>query len=152
MRIEKRIIELGLDLPVKEPRKTFDAAKRVGNVVYSSGNGPNGSGGPLFVGRVGLEVTLDQARVAARLCALNCLASLRTVVDDLDDIDEIIKVLGFVNCGPDFHETPNVMDGCSEFLIDVFGARGRHARSAIGTSNLPGNIPVEVELIASVRT
>lgn len=151
MAIEQTIRELGFELPTKTDRRPYDYAKLVGDTVYCSGNGPHANGRPIHVGRLGAELTVDQGREAARQCALNCLAAMKTAIGDLDRVVEIVKVLGFVSCAPDFFDIPNVMNGCTEFLIAVFGERGRHARSAIGTSNLPGNIPVEVELIARVR-
>jgi enamine deaminase RidA (YjgF/YER057c/UK114 family) len=99
---------------------------------------------------VGGELTLEQGKVAARLCVLACLASLKVEIGDLDRVSRIVKMLAFVNCAPGFDSTSAVVDGASELLEDVFGERGRHARAAIGTSVLPGGIPVEVEIVVEV--
>jgi enamine deaminase RidA (YjgF/YER057c/UK114 family) len=97
-------------------------------------------------------VSLEEAYEAARLCALNCLGALKATLGNLERIEEIVKVLGFINSAPDFHRQPEVLHGFSDFMIELFGEeRGGHARSAIGTSNLPRNQPVEVEMIARVK-
>jgi enamine deaminase RidA (YjgF/YER057c/UK114 family) len=125
--------------------------RRVGNLAFVSGQGPNIGGKPAHIGKVGREVTVEQGQEAAKACALNALAVLEDSLGSLDNVVNVVKVLGFVASAPDFNEQPKVINGCSQFLIDVFGESGRHARSAIGTNELPGNIPVEIEFIFEVK-
>lgn len=151
--IEDRLEAMGLEIPpIPLERGKLEGVKRFGNLLFVSGHGPECGGKPLVVGRVGSDVSKEEGYRAASLCALGCLASLKRFLGDTDRIDEIIKVLGFVNSAPDFHEQPAVMNGFSDLLIELFGERGRHARSAIGVSNLPNNQTVEVEMIVSVRS
>jgi len=135
---------------VPKPVAEYVPAKRVGNLVYVSGQGPTRDGKAVYAGRVGKEVSLDEAYKAAEICALNCLAAIKSVVDSLEEVEEIIQVRGFVNSANDFHDQPKVINGASELLVRAFGDRGRHARAALGTSNLPNNIPVELEMIVVV--
>ncbi len=108
--------------------------------------------GNCLVGRVGAEVTLEQGYECARLCAVNALAGLKRVIGSLERVDEIIKVLGFVNSACDFHQQPAVMNGFTDLMVELFGEeKGRHARSAIGTNNLPKNQPVEVEMVVKLK-
>jgi len=148
---EANLRDLGLALPeVPKPVAEYVPAKRVGNFVYVSGQGPIRDGRPAYVGRVGAEVSPEDAYKAAQICALNCLAAVKSLVGSLDAVEEIVQVRGFVNSAPDFHDQPKVVNGASELLVKLFGERGRHARAALGTSNLPGNIPVEVEMVVRV--
>lgn len=149
--IESRLRNLGVELPkVPKPVAEYVPAKRVGELVYVSGQGPIKDGKLAYVGRVGAEVTLEEAYKAAQLCALNCLAAVRSLVGSLDAVEEIVQVRGFVNSASNFYDQPQVINGASELLVQIFGERGRHARAALGTSVLPGNIPVEVEMIIRV--
>lgn len=150
-RVEQKLQELGLELPPMAPIGKLEPVKRVGNLLFVSGHGPEKYGEPVIRGRVGAEVSLEEGYKAAQLCALNCLASLKRYLGDLDKVDEIVKVLGFVNSAPDFHQQPSVMHGFSDLLVHLYGEKGRHARSAIGTNNLPNNQPVEVEMIVTVK-
>jgi enamine deaminase RidA (YjgF/YER057c/UK114 family) len=146
--VEERLKELGVKLPVvSKPVAEYVPAKRVGNLVYVSGQGPIRDGKAVYVGRVGKEVSLDEAYKAAEICALNCLAAIKSVVGSLETVEEIVQVRG----ADDFHDQPKVMNGASELLTKAFGDCGRHVRAALGTSNLPGNIPVEIEMIAKAR-
>ena len=151
MIIERKINELGYELPNKNNTGMIEGAQRAGDLVFSSGNGPFKDGKVIYEGRVGREVSLEQAKEAARYCALNCLAAIKAEIGDLDQIESVVKVLGFVNSDDDFHDMPEVMNGFTELIIAIFGDKGRHARSAIGTSNLPGNMPVEVEMIVKLK-
>lgn len=151
MSVERKIKELGYELPDKSGTGIIEHAQVVGNLVFTSGNGPFKDGKSVYLGRVGREVNVEQAKEAAKYCALNCLAGIKAEIGDLDKIESVVKVLGFVNSDDNFHDMPEVMNGFTEFLTDVFGEKGRHARSAIGTSNLPGNIPVEVEMIVKLK-
>ena len=151
MIIERRINELGYELPNMRKTGIIENAQIVNNLVMTSGHGPFKNDEPIHIGRVGREVDVEQAKEAARYCALNCLAAIKAEIGDLDQIESVVKVLGFVNSDDDFHDMPEVMNGFTELIIEIFGDRGRHARSAIGTSNLPRNIPVEVEMIVKLK-
>ena len=146
-----RLAELGLTLPpVAAPQAAYVPAIRTGNYVYVSGQLPVVGGKLQAVGKVGEAVSAQEAAALARLCALNGLAAAASVAGGLDAITAIIKVTGFVASVPSFTGQPAVINGASEFFIEVFGEAGRHARSAIGLAVLPLDSPVEVELIAEV--
>jgi enamine deaminase RidA (YjgF/YER057c/UK114 family) len=149
--IESKLMKMALELPELDAVGKIEPVKQVGKMLFVSGHGPEKNGEAVIHGHVGAEVSLEQAYEAARLCALNCLALIKRKIGDLDKIDEFIKVLGFVSSAPNFYDQPKVMNGFTDLLIEVFGERGRHARSAIGTSNLPNNQPVEVEVILTVK-
>lgn len=136
--------------PAPAPVAVYVPAVRSGNHVYTSGQLPFVNGQLTVTGKVGAEVSIEQAAEAARLCALNALAAVHDLVG-LDNVVRIVKVVGFVASAPGFGDQPLVINGASEFLGEVFGDAGVHARSAVGTSELPKNTPVEVELIAEVR-
>jgi len=126
-------------------------AKKIGNLVFTSGQGPIKDGKFIYVGKIGGEVSLKEGYESAKICALNCLAAIKSVIGSLDKIDEIIKVKGYVNSTSDFYRQPEVVNGASELIVKIFGKKGKHARSALGTSVLPGNIPVELEMIVKVK-
>ena len=150
MSAEARLQQLGIELPdMMPPAGSFVPAKRTGDLIYVSGQGPWHSGG-LVKGKVGRDVSLAEARDAARLTGLNLLAVLRAELGSLDHVSSIVKLLGMVNCAPGFNDTPGVINGCSDLLMEVFGEAGRHARSAVGMAELPFDIAVEIELIAEV--
>ncbi|MDZ7799657.1 MAG: RidA family protein [Trueperaceae bacterium] len=150
--IEDKLHERGLAFRRERPQRRFVDAKQAGDLVYLSGHGPEDEHGHLpWVGKVGREVTIEEGYQAARRVAVNCLGSLKVHLGELERIDEVIKVLGFVNSAPDFHRQPEVMHGFTDLLLEVLGERGRHARSAIGTNTLPNDQPVEVEMIVKVR-
>jgi enamine deaminase RidA (YjgF/YER057c/UK114 family) len=147
----ERLAELGVTLPpVAAPQAAYVPAVRTGNYVYVSGQLPIVDGKLQAVGKVGDRVGAEEAAVLARLCALNGLAAAASVAGGLDAITRIVKVTGFVASVPSFTGQPAVINGASEFFIEVFGEAGRHARSAIGLAVLPLDSPVEVELIAEV--
>lgn len=147
----KNLERLGLTVPaVAAPVAAYIPAVRTGSLVYTSGQLPFVNGELSATGKVGAEVSLEAAAEAARLCALNALAAVHDLVG-LDEVVRIVKVVGFVASAPGFTDQPLVINGASEFLGDVFGDAGVHARSAVGVSELPKNTPVEVELIAEVR-
>ena len=147
----ERLAELGLTLPpVAAPQAAYVPAIRTGNYVYVSGQLPVVDGKLQAVGKVGDAVSAEEAAALARLCALNGLAAAASVAGGLDAITRIIKVTGFVASVPSFTGQPAVINGASEFFIEVFGEAGRHARSAIGLAVLPLDSPVEVELIVEV--
>lgn len=147
-----RLRELGLELP-PEPKAlaAYRPAVLVDGWVYTAGQLPLRDGALIAEGAVGGAVTLDQAVECARCCALNALAAVQAVADDLDRVGQIVKVTGFVASAAGFTAQPTVLNGASELLGSVFGAGGVHARSAVGVSALPLNAPVEVELVARLR-
>lgn len=150
MLIEKRIEQIGYTFPDSpEPLANYVTVRRTGQLIYTSGSGPIVNGKPVIRGRVGAEVTLEEAYEAARLTAVNLLSMIKKEVDDLQNI-RVIKLLGFVSSSLDFYNQADVINGASDLLIEVLGENGKHARSAIGTSVLPFNLPVEIEMIVEV--
>ncbi len=147
----ERLVELGLTLPpVAPPQAAYVPALRTGNYVYVSGQLPIVEGKLQATGKVGEAVSAEEAALLARMCALNGLAAAASVAGGLDAIRRIVKVTGFVASVPSFTGQPLVINGASEFLIEVFGEAGRHARSAVGMAVLPLDSPVEVELIVEL--
>ena len=150
-RIEPRLAELGITLPAAgKAVANFVPCVLSGTTLYISGQVPFINGGIVHAGQVGREVTLEQAKEAARLCGLNALAQAKAFLGDLDRIARICMVHGFVNGVPGFTEHPVVMNGVSDLFVEVFGERGRHARFAVGAGSLPMNAAVEVAVIAEV--
>ena len=146
-----RLAELGVTLPeVAKPLAAYVPAVRTGDLVYTSGQLPLEGGKPSHSGKVGAEVTPEEAKAAARTCALNALAAVHALVG-IDSIVRIVKVVGFVASATGFSGQPGVVNGASEFLGEVFGEAGAHARSAVGVAELPLGVPVEVELIVEVN-
>ena len=151
MSVRARLAELGVELPaVAKPLAAYVPAARTGNLVYTSGQLPLAGGELVRTGKVGSEVTPEDAKTAARICALNALAAIDALVG-LDAVTQVVKVVGFVASAPGFSGQPGVVNGASEFLGEVFGDAGVHARSAVGVAELPLDAPVEVELIVEVR-
>lgn len=153
--VEARLHELGLEIPVIQPpeggRIRMRWARRTGNLLYLSGNGPLREGKPAFQGKVGLEVTLEEAYEAARLTALNLLGVIQLELGGFERVAGFVKTLGFVNSAPGFVQQPLVLNGFADLIVDVFGEdRGLHARSAVGVAELPWNIPVEIETIVEI--
>ena len=149
-RVADRLAELGLKLPdVTPPVAAYIPALRNGSLVWTSGQLPMVDGQLSATGLVGIDVTAEEAKDLARLCALNALAAVGSVVD-LDDVVRVVKVVGFVASAPGFYGQPGVVNGASELLGEVFGENGRHARSAVGVAVLPLNAPVEVEIVVEV--
>lgn len=153
MSIEEKLKSMGLSLPpVPKPVAAYIPAVQTGDVVYTSGQIPVAEGKIQYSGKVGKEVTKEQAYEAAKLCALNALAAVKGVVGDLEKIERIVKVVGFVASAEGFTEQPAVVNGASEFLGELLGEKGLHARSAVGVAELPLNVPVELEMIVKVKT
>ncbi|MET8141990.1 RidA family protein [Sphaerisporangium sp. NPDC005288] len=149
---EERLKELGLTLPeVVKPLAAYVPAVRTGDYVYVSGQIPLEDGKLGATGKVGAEVTLEEAKRQARVCALNGIAAAAQAAGGLGNIVRIVKVVGFVASAPGFTDQPKVVNGASELFGEVFGDAGVHARSAVGVAALPLDVPVEVELIAEVR-
>ena len=148
---KERLAELGLEIPpVVAPVAAYVPAVRSGSMVYTSGQLPIADGELRYRGKVGAQVSVDDAKAAASLCALNCLAAVHDLVG-LDELVRVVKVTGFVASAPGFTDQPTVINGASELLGTVLGEAGVHARSAVGVAELPKDTPVEVELIAEVR-
>ena len=152
MSAEARIAELKLELPeAPVPVAVYKPLVIVGNLAYVSGHGPKKLDGSLITGQVGMELTLDQGKLAARQVGLGILATLRKHLGSLDHVKRVIKVLGMVNSASDFYDHPKVINGCSELFADVWGPdHGVGARSAVGMGPLPGNIAVEIEAIFEI--
>ena len=145
-----RLSELGLALPeVVAPLASYVPAVRTGDLVYTAGQLPLQAGKLMGTGKVGAEVTPDEGKVLARICALNALAAVDSLVG-IDSVTRVVKVVGFVASTPGFNGQPSVINGASDLLAEVFGDRGAHARSAVGVAELPLDAPVEVELIVEV--
>ncbi|OKH80237.1 LysR family transcriptional regulator [Mycobacterium sp. ST-F2] len=150
MTVSDRLAELGIELPeVVAPLAAYVPAVRTGNLVYTSGQLPMQGGKLPAEGKVGAEVTAEDGKALARVCALNALAAVHSLVG-IDSVVRVVKVVGFVASAPGFNGQPGVINGASELLGEVFGPAGSHARSAVGVSELPLNAPVEVELIVEV--
>jgi enamine deaminase RidA (YjgF/YER057c/UK114 family) len=148
----ERLAALGLTLPpVVTPLAAYVPAVRSGNTVYTAGQVPMADGQLLSAGKVGAEVGAAEAAVLARTCALNALAAAASVAGGVSAISRIVKVTGFVASAPDFTGQPQVVNGASELLLEIFGEAGRHARSAVGVAVLPLDAPVEIELVVEVR-
>jgi len=149
---ERRLKELGLQLrPVSPPVANYVNAVRAGNLLYLAGKGgPPGADGKRPKGKLGREFTVEQGYQHARDTGLEILAVIRSELGSLDRVKRIVKVLGMVNAVPEFEDHPKVINGCSDLLVQVFGERGKHARSAVGMGSLPMQIPVEIEVIVEI--
>jgi enamine deaminase RidA (YjgF/YER057c/UK114 family) len=148
---EARLAELGITIPeVVPPLAAYQPTARTGDLVFTAGQLPARDGEMLAIGKVGGEVTEEQGYDCARQCALNALAAVRAEIGSLDDVKRIVKVVVFVASMPDFTGQPKVANGASELLGEVFGDAGKHARSAVGVSVLPLDVPVEVEIVVEV--
>jgi enamine deaminase RidA (YjgF/YER057c/UK114 family) len=147
----ERLEQLGLSLPrVPEPIGTFATHVQEGSLLYLSGQGPTHADGRLHTGKVGADVTIEEAYAHARLTGLNLIAVLHAALGDLGRVRRVVKVLGMVNATPDFEDHPKVINGCSDLFVAVFGEAGRHARSAVGFGSLPRQITVEIEAVVAV--
>ena len=151
--IESRLEHLGISLPAEPvPIANYVPGVRTGNLVYLSGLGPaSRADGTTPSGKVGRDLTTEEGYEAARLTGINILARMKGELGDLDKVRRVVKLLGMVNSAPDFNQQPAVVNGCSDLLVEVFGDRGRHARSAVGMASLPNDIPVEIEIIIEVE-
>jgi len=148
---EARLAELGIELPpVPPPVANFVRTRQVGSLLFLSGHGPIHPDGHRDQGKLGVDISIEDAKASARLTGLNLLATARSALGSLDRVRQVVKVLGMVNSGPGFGRQPEVMDGFSDLMVEVFGEAGRHARSAVGMAELPFGIPVEIEMILEV--
>lgn len=151
--IDQRLAELGIDIPTPAvPVANYLGWVRTGNLVFTAGQVTVKNGQFLHQGKVGAEISVEEAAEAAKLCAINIIAQLKQACDgDLDRVKRIVKLVGFVNGVPEFTDHPKVINGASDFMVEVFGKKGKHARSAVGAGSLPLNIAVEIEAIAEVE-
>ncbi len=151
-KIDERLAELGIELPpAPQPVGNYIGAVQVGELVFLGGVSNRTRGVLKYQGKLGRELTLEQGYDAARMCAINHLATLKEFLGDLDRVERIVKLVGHINCAPGFNQLPPVLNGASDLLVEVFGDQGRHARLALGASELSSDIPVETELIVQVR-
>jgi enamine deaminase RidA (YjgF/YER057c/UK114 family) len=152
MEIETKIAELGLTLPAPpNPVGAYLLARQTGNLLFLSGTTCYTPDGLLYRGRLGNELNLEQGYFAARQAMLNLLSAAKAALGDLDRVECVVKLNGYVNSTPDFDRQPEVINGASDLLEKIFGERGRHARTSIGVNILPGNIPVEIEMVLQLR-
>ena len=151
MNINQKLADMGITLPeTPKPVAAYVPAIKIDNWVYTSGQLPMVRAELKFKGKLGKEITKEQGYLAAKICALNALSAIKSVIGDLDQIEQIVKVVGFVNSAPGFTEQPAVINGASEFLKEIFGEKGAHARSAVGVAELPLGASVELEIILKV--
>ena len=155
MHAEQKLEALGLSLPpIPQPLANYVPLVRTGNLLFVSGHGPGvvEDGKLSFIqGKLGKDLDVDQGYDAARQVMLNILQSMKQELGDLDKVQRVVKLLGFVNCTPDFPDQPKVINGASDLLVELFGERGRHARSAVGMQQLPFGIAVEIEMVVEVE-
>ncbi len=151
--IEKKLNALGFEVPVpSKPAGTYIGHVQVGNILFVGGNIGRFDGQPLkYLGKVGDAVTLEQAYEMARNCALNHLAKIKVALGDLDRVERIVRVTGYVNVAPGFKDMPKVINGESDLLVQLWGERGQHARAAVGVASLGGDAPVETEVTIQIR-
>jgi enamine deaminase RidA (YjgF/YER057c/UK114 family) len=148
---EARLVALAIDLPVPSPPvANYVRTVHTGNLVFTSGHGPRRADGTLVTGKLGDGLTVEQGYEAARLTAISLLASLKQQLGELARVRRVVKVTGMVNSDPSFTDQSKVINGCSDLLVEVFGERGRHARSAVGMASLPMGMAVEIEMIVEV--
>ncbi|MDF2571032.1 MAG: endoribonuclease l-psp [Sporomusa sp.] len=152
MSYEAKLKELGITVPdAPKPVAAYVAAVKVDNYVYTSGQIPFVAGELKFKGKLGKELTVEEGYEAAKTCAINCLAAIKGQIGSLDNIEKIVKIVGFVSSAPEFYDQPKVINGASELIGSIFGKAGEHARSAVGVAELPLNAAVEVEMIVKVK-
>jgi enamine deaminase RidA (YjgF/YER057c/UK114 family) len=151
MTIDSRLKELKIELPpVPKPGGNYVHAVRTGNLLFLAGKGPSNPDGSVPKGKVGRDVSTEEGYRHARSVGLVLLAVMKDNLGSLDRVRRVVKVLGMVNSAPEFSEQPSVINGCSDLFVEVFGEKGRHARSAVGMGALPGGITVEIEVIVEV--
>lgn len=150
--IEEKIKELGLELPeVAKPLAAYIPAKMIGNLIMTSGQVPVIKGEMKFAGKIGKELSIEDGKKAAQICALNCLAAIKGITGSLDSVAEVVKLTVFVNSSEGFTDQPKVANGASELMVNIFGDAGKHVRSAVGVTELPLNAAVEIEMIVRVK-
>lgn len=152
-RIATRLEQIGVTLPqTTTPLANYVPTRTVGGQLYVSGQVPAEAGKDKFTGKLGADYGIEEGQAAARLCAINLVAQVNAALDgDLDRVVSVVRLGGFINAVPDFTDHPKVLNGASDFMVEVFGDAGRHARAAVGVYSLPRNVPVEVDAIFEVR-
>lgn len=152
MKTEKRLQELGITLPpAATPVANYVTTVKTGNLIFTSGHGPGTGDGKIYKSQLGTDAAVEDGYQSAKQVAINLIGTLKHALSDLDRIKRIVKVLGFVNSASTFTDQPAVINGASDLFVEVFGERGKHTRSAIGMSQLPGGIPVEIEMVVEVK-
>lgn len=152
MKIEKRLEELGIILPPPAtPVANYIMATQTGNIMFTSGHGPGEGEGKIYKGQLGTDLTVELGYQSARQVGLGIISTLKHALGDLDRVKRILKVLGFVNSASTFTDQPAVINGASDLFVEVFGDKGKHARSAVGMVQLPGGIPVEIEMVVEIE-
>jgi len=150
--IEEKIIQMGITIPeAAKPLAAYIPALQVGNLVMTSGQVPIAAGVIKYQGKVGKDLTEEEGKEAAKLCSLNCLAAIKSLIGTLDKIKRVLKLTVFVNSAEGFNAQPKIANGASEFLVEIFGDAGKHVRSAVGVNELPLNSAVEIEMIVEVK-
>ena len=150
--IESKLNEMGIRIPdVPKPAATYVPAVQTGNLIFTAGQGCKKDGVLVYQGKLGEHLNVEEGYEAARVSIINCLAILKGYLGDLDRIKKIVKLLGFVASAPEFDQQPYVINGASDLLMDAFGEKGKHARSAIGVNELPFGTPVEIEMIVEIE-
>lgn len=152
MDIEKKLIELNITLPnTPKPIANYVPSVKSGNLIFLSGQGPMTPDGDFISGKVGVDISVEEGYDAARMVGMQLLSALKSEIGDLNKVKRIIKLLGMVNAIDSFKDHPNVINGCSDLLVEVFGEKGKHARSSVGVASLPNQIPVEIEMIVEIE-
>jgi|YNPMSStandDraft_1061717.scaffolds.fasta_scaffold32634_3 enamine deaminase RidA (YjgF/YER057c/UK114 family) len=150
--VEEKLNQLGIVIPeAPKPLAAYVPSIKIENFVFTSGQLPIKDGQLLFKGKVDETVSIEQAKEAAKICAINCLSAVKNSISSLDNIEQIVKVVVFVASTPTFTQQPAVANGASEFLLEIFGENGKHARSAVGVAALPLDAPVEIEMICKIK-
>jgi len=151
--VEQRLKQLGVEIPTPAvPVANYVGFVKTGNLVFVSGQVTMQGGKPQFIGKLGREISVEQGQEAAKLCAINIVAQLKAACEgDLDRVERIVKLGGFVNSAPDFTDQPKVINGASDFMVAVFGDKGRHARAAVSAGSLPLGVAVEIDCVAEIR-
>ena len=150
--IEEKISQLGFTLPAApKPLASYIPAVKAGNLVFTAGQLPIKDGSLAFKGKLGKDLNEDEGKKAAQLCALNCLSVIRNEIESLDKIDRVIKLTVFVNSADGFINHPQVANGASDLIREIFGENGKHVRSAVGVAELPLNAPVEIDMIVKIK-
>jgi enamine deaminase RidA (YjgF/YER057c/UK114 family) len=151
MDAEEKLKKLGISLPEPpKPVANYVPVVQTGSILFVSGHGPYNDGKTIISGKLGKDLSIEEGYKAARNVALNCLASVKVMLGDLNKVRRVVKLLGMVNCTEDFKDQPKVINGASDLLVEVFGEIGNHARSAVGMQSLPNGIPVEIEMIMEI--
>ena len=150
--IEQRIKDMGIELSIpSKPVANYVNSVRTGNLVFMAGKGPRNDDNSLITGKVGKDLTVEEGYAAARRVAIGQLGALKAEIGDLNKVKRFVKVLGMVNCTSDFGNQPEVINGFSDLIVEIFGEKGKHARAAVGMGSLPRNIAVEIEMIVEVE-